>query len=507
MEPTSPLPARVVVVSFRFRPNPDDIHGGQDAFVHDLVRELKERGTQVEVVTFRGKDDAPQAICDGARVHLLETRHSSQLSAHEAHRQGTWQLLEVMEAYSDAVERFLPELRARWRGPLLLLNQDIGEARWVRSARLAGDIIVTFAHVFFSEFALEDLTLAELERMHRVAQFPLPLLAFGRLLLSRPDARRQLERTARYFRRPELGRLLPGPARAALAGERAAFVDAQHVLFPSAVMQRKVSAVYPRPDRGAQAVAPWGVHLTPPAEGHVTQLATELGIGGGDQVLVTMSRLSPDKRLDRLLEAIRLLELRAPALAERLVLVICGRPSFFEDEAYAKKLYTQAAQLKRARVVFPGFLRGAARTAHLLLAGLGPEGPQALDPSTAGRRGRFVQIGRYEAFGLGIAEALSLGIPVITSDTDGAREILDRERCPEAEAAAEIVRPLRQESFELALSRTIERALGDERQLGAARAARTVGARFRWESTLQHLARTLAPAAAARTRLGSRTGR
>lgn len=502
-----PLPARVVVVSFRFRPNPDDIHGGQDAFVHDLVRELKERGTTVEVVTFRGKDDAPQAICDGARVHLLETRHSPLLTAHEAHRQGTWQLLEVMEAYSDAVERFLSELRARWRGPLLLLNQDIGEARWVRSARLAGDTIVTFAHVFFSEFALEDLTLAELERMHRVARFPLPMLAFGRLLLSRPDARRQLERTARYFRRPELGRLLPGPARAALAGERAAFVDAQHVLFPSAVMRQKVAATYPRPDPNAWSLAPWGVHLTPPAEDQVAQTAAALGIGDDDQVLVTMSRLSPDKRLDRLLEAVRLLELRAPELAKRLVLVICGRPSFFQDESYARGLYAQAAQLKRAKVVFPGFLRGGARTAHLLLAGLGPEGPQAFDLATPGRRGRFVQIGRYEAFGLGIAEALSLGIPVITSDTDGAREILDRERCPEAHAAAEIVRPMGDESFELALSRSIERTLGDDRQLGAARAARTVGAHFRWESTLQHLAKTLTPASSGRTRLGSRAGR
>src|SRR5437870_13564880 len=102
------LPERVVLVSFRFRPNPDDIHGGQDVFVHGLLRALRARGVAVDVITFRGRDDAPEAIVEGARVHLLETPDSAEVTAHEAHMRGTWRLLEVMAGYSAAVERFLP---------------------------------------------------------------------------------------------------------------------------------------------------------------------------------------------------------------------------------------------------------------------------------------------------------------------------------------------------------------------------------------------------------------
>jgi glycosyltransferase involved in cell wall biosynthesis len=469
------LPQRVVVVSFRFRPNPNDIHGGQDAFVHDLVRELRHRGTQVDVITFRGRDDAAEAIVDGARVHLLETRFSDQLTAHEAHQRGTWKLLEVMDAYATAVERFLPILRARRGGPLLLLNHDIAEARWVRSARLSGDRIITFAHVLFSEFALADLDLAEFERMHQTAHFPLPVRAIGRLILGRTDARQHLERAAKILRSTELFRLLPGPARAALEGERSAFVDAHHVLFPAETIRQKVAATYPRDDAArALRVAPWGVELSPVAPEEVGRVAQSLGIDDHDRVLVTMSRISPDKQLDVLVRALAKVEAIAPQLADRTVAVICGRPTFFEDRVFLRALEAEAAKLRRVRVRFAGYQRGPSRTAHLELA--------------AHNGGRFVQVGRYEAFGLGIAEALSLGIPAITSDTDGAREILDPSRCPAAPEAAAVVRPRAHESTEDALARTIVAELEKEPSDRAEIAARRVGARFNWSSTLEALA-------------------
>jgi len=454
------LPSRVVVVSFRFRPNRDDIHGGQDAFVHDLVRELRARGTAVDVITFRGRDDAEEAISDGARVHLLETPYSAELTAHEAHQRGTWRLLEVMESYSNAVERFLPKLRARIGGPLTILSHDIAEARWVRGARRAGDRIVTFGHVFFSEFALEDLTSAELERMHARAHFPLPLLTIGRMLLRRSDARQQLERAARVFRRPELLALLPGPARAALAGERSAFVDAHRVLLPARAMLEKVAAAYPRADADrALSVAPWGIGLSSATEDDVATLARKYAIDEGDRVLVTMSRLSPDKRIDALLTALKRVEEIAPALAKKTVVVLCGRPSFLEDHAYQRALIEQAKTLQHARVVFAGFQRGVDRTAHLRLGT------------------RFVQIGRYEAFGLGIAEALSLGLPAITSDTDGAREILGSDT-----QAAHVVRGA---PFEESLAHAIVTELGGARRDELREsAARRIGQRFAWGGTI-----------------------
>ncbi|MCC7380570.1 MAG: glycosyltransferase family 4 protein [Deltaproteobacteria bacterium] len=492
--PRDSLPARAIVTSFRFRPSADDIHGGQDGFVHGLVKALTRAGVAVDVLTFRGRDDPREARVDGARVHFLETEFSRSLTAHEAHQGGTWRLLEVMAAYASAVERALPPLRARDGGqPLVILSQDVGEARWVRSARRAGDRIVTFAHVLFSEFALHDLTLGEFRRMNDAAHFPLHVRALARVLLDERGATRTLETVSRLLLKTELIGFIPGAARAALEGERAAFVEAQRVLLPSAAMRDKVLARYGRRDaEEALQVAPWGIELDPVAPDRVRALAQELGIGPEDRVLVTMSRLSPDKRIDALLSALARIDSGDPALARRVVAVICGRPTFLDDREYEQRLQVQARSLKHVRVRFAGYQRGELRTAHLDLA--------------AGGRGRFVQVGRYEAFGLGIAEALSRGAAAITSDTDGARAILDPADCVAADDAACIVGEPADEPFDAALARAIVRELGRSAP-EASPAAKRVARRFTWEGTIEAVVRAVSeitpPRADDRVRWGS----
>jgi glycosyltransferase involved in cell wall biosynthesis len=491
------LPERIVIVSFRFRPNPDDIHGGQDVFVHGLLRALVARGAAVEVVTFRGRDDAPEAIVEGARVHLLETPHSSGVSAHEAHRRGTWPLLEVMAAYSSAVERFLPQLRARQGGrPLVIFSHDIAEAGWVRSARLAGDHVITFAHVLFTEFALHDLTLEEFERMNDCARFPIHVRALGRLILSKRSGRRYLDWGARAMQRTAFFSMLPGASRAALEGEHAAFMDAERVLFPSVTMRQKVIERYAREDADrALQVAPWGIDLAPVSRSEVEALAAKLGVASEDRVLVTMSRISPDKRIDALIAALARVDAGDAAFAKKVVAVICGRPTFLDDHAYEARLVEQAKRLRHVRVVFAGYQRGPSRTAHLELA--------------SRRFGRFVQVGRYEAFGLGIAEALSRGIPAITSDTDGARVILDPERSEAVEEAASIVTPRAGEPFDVALSRAIEDELSGRSQRSS-RVAERIAERFTWDATLAAVSKAvgaIAPELRRRqTRAASRVG-
>jgi glycosyltransferase involved in cell wall biosynthesis len=469
------LPDRMVVVSFRFRPNPDDIHGGQDVFVHGLIRALRAQGVAVDVVTFKGRDDAREAIVEGARVHLLETPHSDQLTAHEAHQQGTWRLLEVMAEYSAAVERFLPALRARAGGrPLVILSNDIAEAGWVRRARAAGDRVITFAHVLFTEFALHDLTLEEFERMNTAARFSFPVRALGRFVLTQKEGRRFLDRAARAMQRSSFYSVLPGPSRAALEGEHAAFVEADRVLFPSEAMLNKVTARYERSDAtDAFRVAPWGIDLAPTAPDAVTTLARRLGISDTDRVLVTMSRLSPDKRIDAIIAALARVEDEDPSLAKRTVAVICGRPTFLDDRAYEVRLKREAARLRHVRVIFAGYQRGQSRTAHLDLA--------------ARSAGRFLQVGRYEAFGLGIVEALSRGVPAITSDTDGARTILDARRTPDARGSGVIV----DEPIEQSLARAIMDELSG-RSMRSSAAAKRVAERFTWDAVLREVEDTLA---------------
>ncbi len=109
----------------------------------------------------------------------------------------------------------------------------------------------------------------------------------------------------------------------------------------------------------------------------------------------------------------------------------------------------------------------SARSAHLALA--------------AGR-GLFLQVGRCEAFGLGIAEALRFSIPVLASDTDGPREILSGSRAGMLLGGA---RPL-----ETQIAEAVTLYARHESVLSA-EAARQVAARYTWEAAISAVHRAM----------------
>jgi len=253
-------------------------------------------------------------------------------------------------------------------------------------------------------------------------------------------------------------------------------------------MADKVRVTYPRPDADrAYRVAPWAVELDACTPDRVGALRERLGIGARSRVLVTMSRISPDKRLDAVARALLRLERETPALCDDLHWVVCGRPSFFDDEAYLGALRDLVLGLRKVHVHFQGFLRGPERTAHLQLA--------AREPIAGAPAGLFVQVGRYEAFGLGLVEAMRCGVPVLASDTDGPRELLAG-RDGATRGAGLLVHERALEPFDEALARALRRAFEGGAGLRS-EAATTLGARYDWSATLVALERALAAVAEA----------
>jgi glycosyltransferase involved in cell wall biosynthesis len=117
-------------------------------------------------------------------------------------------------------------------------------------------------------------------------------------------------------------------------------------------------------------------------------------------------------------------------------LFICGEPAFMNGRRYAHRLKSLAARLKKVRVVFPGYVTGARKRAFFALASV------YLFPSS------------HESYGLTLMEALSAGLPAISRDHAGARQILTPE--------FGLVVPGSGRSARLGFRDALERLLNDE---------------------------------------------
>lgn len=279
-----------------------------------------------------------------------------------------------------------------------------------------------------------------------------------------------------YFNRMYLGELLT-PEKAAALWDRAARIgldalipDVLHLVFakqkmvveeswrlavPSRAMAGTLARCYPgAPRDGKPSVAertrvvPWGVWEEPGAlseeelEREAARLRAHFQLGPRTRTVMTLSRISPEKGLERLLGALRSVEGEFPDLA----VFICGEPAFMGGVAYARAVRRAAARLTRARVFFPGYLDGERKRAFLRAADL------------------FVSPSRHESYGLTIAEALREGVPVLACGHYGVEELL-------AESYGRCLRE--DEPAEEGLARGLRELLSDPARL------RAMGARAR----------------------------
>ncbi len=156
-------------------------------------------------------------------------------------------------------------------------------------------------------------------------------------------------------------------------------------------------------------VVPWGVWSDAPGpadENRASELREYHEIGPDTAVLLTLSRISPEKGVHLLLEGLRLLETSGKLAGKDVRLFVCGEPAFMMGQAYGRKVRAAAAKLKQVKVVFPGYLDGEAKRAYFRLANL------------------FVSPSIHESYGLNVVEAMHAGLPVLASDHYGVRDTL-----------------------------------------------------------------------------------
>lgn len=187
------------------------------------------------------------------------------------------------------------------------------------------------------------------------------------------------------------------------------------MVLPSRQMAETVRRCYEGEAGGASLdgrtlVLPWGGWTEPVDEARVAAEAARLRahyqLRSGTRVVMTLSRISPEKGLHLLLEALGRLEDSPLGRGLEVAAFICGETAFMRGEAYGRRVRRAADRLKRFRVFFPGYLDSAAKQAYFRLADL------------------FVSPSLHESYGLTVVEGLQAGLPVLASDHYGVAETL-----------------------------------------------------------------------------------
>ena len=129
---------------------------------------------------------------------------------------------------------------------------------------------------------------------------------------------------------PRLGWAMPKLARLIWEKQGASVQYSSALIVPSAGMKRVLLDCYPQCPSDRIRVMPWGAMPTAPSDS--TQLRQEFGVPANAKVILTMSRLSPEKGIDGLLKSL------AENERDDVWLFVCGEAAFMKGEAYRQKL-------------------------------------------------------------------------------------------------------------------------------------------------------------------------
>lgn len=176
-------------------------------------------------------------------------------------------------------------------------------------------------------------------------------------------------------------------------------------VVPSKGSQQLVERAYPNSPVPVITIG-WGVPECPFGDAEIAERALDLrtqhGISAGHRILLTLSRLSPEKAQHRLLEAVLWAE-HHDRCPDDVTVVIAGAPAFMEGPRHYKRLQALARKLK-TRVVFPGHVGGIDKAAWYSTADI------------------FVVNSLHESYGLTTLEAMQQGCPVVAVRSFGTAD-------------------------------------------------------------------------------------
>ena len=237
---------------------------------------------------------------------------------------------------------------------------------------------------------------------------------FNKLYLRRIVAPERLTRLHERMRQIGADWILPDVLDLVFEKQRETVYHSQRMIVPSRAMADTLMRCYGDLVGYEElsrriAVVPWGVWSEQPGpadENRANELREYHEITDDTTVLMTLSRISPEKGVHLLLEALRLMEVNGKITGKDVRLFICGEPAFMMGQAYGRKVRAAAAKLKQVKVVFPGYLDAAAKRAYFQLGNL------------------FVSPSIHESYGLNVVEAMHAGLPGVASDHYGVRDTL-----------------------------------------------------------------------------------
>ena len=268
------------------------------------------------------------------------------------------------------------------------------------------------------------------------------------------------ETLVRWYERFPVG----GMARLVFEKQRDSLRCSRAVIVPSASMREVLLRSYPDIPPEKINVLPWGAP-DPDCEGaaiaaEAASLRREYGIPEDALVLLTLSRISPEKGQDLLLRALLEWE-RLPDFPQRpLWLFICGDAAYMQGRRFMERLRSLAGRLRKTRAIFPGHVTGVRKQAFFALADL------------------YVFPSRHESYGLTLVEALRAGLPAVCLDHHGAREVM-RPDCGLL---------VREDRLREAIASLL---LDPDRRARMGRAAREYGATLRFSDSAARLAQVI----------------
>ena len=190
------------------------------------------------------------------------------------------------------------------------------------------------------------------------------------------------------------------------------------IIVPSAPMREVILRCYPWCLPEKIVVLPWGNIAEPIGSAASAVVDRRYSVDEDEIVVITLSRLSPEKGIERLLAALPFLD----AGGKNVRVFICGGPAYMKGRAYEQKLRRLAARITTARVEFTGHVTGTQKAALLQRADI------------------FVSPSRHESYGLTIAEALAADCRVVSHQHYGAEgEVVD---CSNPKAVSKILSKL-----------------------------------------------------------------